>query len=111
VENAFFYSVEAWRMGTWVLQIIAIIATVSLLGAVSHRVHPGDGAYAWLYLICALAPTWLLSGPRYLSAMYALYPMLTLVTRKKWQDITAMAVMVTLLIIFSCMYAVTGNLL
>ena len=111
VGNAFFYPEVAWRLGTWVPQIIAIIATVSLLGAVSHRVHPGDGAYAWLYLICALSPTWLLSGPRYISAMYALYPMLTLVTRRKWQDIITMVIMVSLLAICSCMYAVLGNLL
>jgi hypothetical protein len=111
LENAFSYPDGAWRLGTWVPQIIMIIATISLLGTVSHRVHPGDGAYAWLYLICALSPTWLLSGPRYISAMYALYPMLTLVTRKKWQDIITMAVMISLLILFSCMYAVTGNLL
>jgi hypothetical protein len=111
VENAYSYPDEAWRLGTWIPQIIAIVATVGLLGAVSHRVHPGDGAYAWLYIICALSPTWLLSGSRYLSAMYALYPMLTLVTRRKWQDIAAMTVMISLLILFSCMYAVTGNLL
>ena len=49
-----------------------------------RRVRPGYGAYALLYIYMAYAPTWLLSGPRYLTAMAVLYPMLAQLTRRKW---------------------------
>ena len=48
------------------------------------RIRPSWGAYALLYAYMAYAPTWLLSGPRYMTAMAALYPLLALLSRRQW---------------------------
>lgn len=83
-----------FKLGVWIPQAISIFLMILLLAVVAHKVRPGDGAYALLYTYVALAPTWLLSGPRYLMALYALYPMLTLITRRKWQDRAMMTGMI-----------------
>ena len=111
LNNAFTDMDLFWRHGTWIPQAISIFAVTGLLSAVVLKIYPGDGAYAWVYLICALSPTWLLSGPRYIAAMYALYPMLTLTTRRRWAEIAVLSVFIICLVYTSYSYAVTGNLL
>jgi len=100
-----------WQFGIWVPQAVALIAVLALLGCVAHRMNPGDGAYTWLYLYAAFAPTWSISGARYLGALYALFPMLVLITRKKWQDAMITVVLTALMAVCGYMYAVVGNLL
>ena len=39
--------------------------------------------YGMIYFYVSVAPTWLLSGPRYLTALYAVYPALAVLFRKK----------------------------
>ncbi|MDO4548360.1 MAG: mannosyltransferase family protein [Clostridia bacterium] len=75
LQNAADYSDENIRLGTWIPQVAAIIVPVILLALTFRRVSPADGAYALLYIWFALSPTWLLSGARYISAMYPLYIM------------------------------------
>ncbi len=98
------------RLGTWLPQLVCMPLTLVLMGFTWKRLNPGDGAYAILYFLFALSPTWLLSGPRYLTGMYALYPMLALVTRRRWQDwaLTAGLLLGTVYGVF--MYAIVGAL-
>ncbi len=111
MEYALNYDDWGTRVGTWIPQAVLMLAVLTLMGATLKRVHPGDGAYAWLYLFMAMAPTWLLSGPRYLSAMYALYPMMSLITRRRWQQ-TVMAIVLFLLnIYFVYLYSIEGCVL
>ena len=86
LENLFNPSNDGVRYGIWLPQIVAMAAVLAVVGATVRRAQPADAAYALLYYYIALAPTWLLSGPRYLGGMYALYPMLALMTRRRWQD-------------------------
>ena len=65
----------------------------------------------WVYLAVALGTTWLLSGPRYLCGMYALYPILASVFRKKAAHISLCAAFAVLLGYLSCIYALEGWLL
>lgn len=92
VVNALKYRNEALQWGTWTAQALAIFCSIALLAASYRKVSPGDGAYALLYIYFAVSPTWLLSGTRYLAAMYALYPMLTVLTEKKRAEYAALAV-------------------
>ena len=57
---------------SWGAQLAAMFAVYALL-ALGHRRLPFDlAAYSFVYVAVVLAPTWLLSGPRYL---YALAPL------------------------------------
>lgn len=110
LENAFYYRSIGSRLGTWIPQVIAIPLAIALLAFTARRLHPGDGAYALLYIYMALAPTWLLSGPRYLMALYPLYPMLALVTRRRWQRWLAVALLTAGTVYFVYFYAIYGSL-
>lgn len=83
-DNALHFHNEGYRTGVWIPQLLYLFSIFALLLAGMHRIRPGWGAYALLYAYMAYAPTWLLSGPRYMTAMAALYPLLALLTRRKW---------------------------
>ena len=108
LKNAVSYADVHYRMGVWTPQIVSIALVMALLVATWRRLHPGDAAYALVYFYCAIAPTWLLSGARYLGAMYALYPMLTLITRKKWQFMLVLTIEIILGAYMSILYVITG---
>lgn len=84
LDNALDFHVPGYRTGVWIPQILYLAAAVAICLLCMRRVRPGYGAYALLYIYMAYAPTWLLSGPRYLTAMAVLYPMLAQLTRRKW---------------------------
>ena len=112
VENAFSYHSEMWRLYTWIPQAAAMLLSFALmLGAAFRRADPGDGAFMWVYLCVALGTTWLLSGPRYLCGMYALYPILASVFRKRYLHIPLCVLFAALLSFFSIVYALEGWLL
>ena len=92
VANALSYPSLELQLGTWIPQLVAILLVIALLAATYRKLNPGDSAYALLTIHLAIAPTWLLSGTRYLTAMYVLYPMLALVTARKRADIAVMAI-------------------
>ncbi len=100
----------AARYGVWLPQIVAMALVLLVLSLTWRKVNPGDGAYAALYYYVALAPTWLLSGSRYLGAMYALYTMLAHLTRKRWADAAVTAMMVAGTLYCAVQYAVVGGM-
>ena len=63
--------------------IVFGVLTLALFWAVWRRAYPGDMGYGLIYFYVSVAPTWLLSGPRYLTALYAVYPALAVLLRKK----------------------------
>lgn len=109
--NAHSYGDAALQWGTWIPQAVSIVIVLVLLALTWRALSPGDGAYALVYLYIASAPTWLLSGTRYLGAMYALYPMLTLVTRRRAADRVLMGLSALLMVYITWHYAVTGIVL
>ena len=111
IVNAFHYDSAAARQGIWIPQLVAIVAAFSLLGAAWRRVHPADGAYALVYLWISFSPTWLLSGPRYWMAMYALYPVLALMAPGRWRWIVTAALLTLGTVYCALSYAVFGSLL
>ena len=67
----------------WIPQSLTLFGAIALMAATARRQHPGDAAYALVYFYMSVSPTWLLSGTRYVAAMYALYPTLALLLRGK----------------------------
>lgn len=71
------------RYGTWIPQAIALVTALAVMGLAVFRSHPGDSAFALVCFYVSAVPTWLLSGPRYLSAIYAFYPMEATLLRRR----------------------------
>jgi hypothetical protein len=113
IENAFYYDSLSARLGIWIPQFVAIAAAFGLMWATIRRAHPADGAYALLYAWISFSPTWLLSGPRYLMAMYSLYPMLASLVRgrRRWGGGAVLAVLIAGTVYCVVAYAVFGGLL
>lgn len=57
---------------TWTLQLLAMLYAFVLLIPGAKKTSLEHGAYSWAYIFIALAPTWLLSGPRYIFGMATL---------------------------------------
>lgn len=83
LANALVYDKLLYRLGVWIPQSLTLFGAIALMTATARRQHPGDAAYALVYFYMSVSPTWLLSGTRYVAAMYALYPMLALLPRRK----------------------------
>lgn len=109
-QNAFHYESASARLGIWIPQLFSIVLAFLLMCLSWRRVHPADGAYALVYAWISFSPTWLLSGPRYLMAMYALYPMMLVLTKGRWR-LAAEALMVLGTVYCALQYAVFGTLL
>lgn len=110
-ENALQFDTWQWWAGTWLPQSITIVIIVGLILATSPRIHPGDGAYLWLYVFLAFSSTWLLAGPRYVASAYALYPTLSSLLKRRWQNAAIMAIFALLTAATSILYAVFGSVL
>lgn len=110
LRNALTYDDLGTRLGTWIPQSVLMISVLALMAVTARRLHPGDGAYALIYFYVALSPTWLLSGSRYLMAMYPVYPMLALITRKRYQHALVMVILLLSNVYFTYMYAIYGSL-
>jgi len=111
IETAFTNDSIEWQLGVWIPQSVAIVLAIVLLFRSSIRTYPSDGLYAWFYLSLTLASTWLLTGPRMVLTMYALYPMLAQSSRKRGLYAFALVTFLIGMIFCSYMYAVVGNLL
>ena len=74
--NAFTFQNIAYRTGTWGPQLVALVGVPLLVFLRRKRSSASDSAYALVYHYISYAPTWLLSGMRYTSGMYALYLLL-----------------------------------
>ena len=109
--NAMTYSKKTYQLGVWIPQILTVFGGIALMTKQFRRQHPGDAAYGLVYFYLAVAPTWLLSGTRYIAAMYTLYPMLALLVRGRhgfrWLLLAEMA----LLAYMSAMGVIVGYVL
>lgn len=81
--NAVQYPNIYYRIGTWIPQILAIVATIVLAAATYRRQHPGDAAFLAIAFYVSVSLTWLLSGVRYVTGLYAIYPMLSLLPKRR----------------------------
>ena len=81
--NAVDYDDHLYQLGVWRPQVLLLVAVPLLVLWRRKRQRPGDVAYTLVYHYVSFSPTWLLSGPRYASCNYALYPMLAGIPRRR----------------------------
>lgn len=98
-------------LGTWLPQCVSMVFVAALLAVRQRKLPLAWAAYAWVYLFIALAPTWLLSGPRYLMVLAVLPVLQSLITTRKWFHVTFLALQAALLFTYTYLYAVVRNVL
>ena len=97
LANGVGYDDFLYRLGVWWPQVVLLVAVPLLIHWRGRRARPGDAAYALAYHYVAFAPTWLLSGLRYATANYALYPILAGIPRRRWHFAAMLALEAALL--------------
>lgn len=93
------YGEDDW-LWTWVFQLICMFGIYALLAGFEHLLPFDLAAYSFVYAAVVLAPTWLLSGARYLYALCALPLLLARLPMRRWAHGAALAVSGALLILW-----------
>jgi len=112
ITYAFRPFVDWYRTGVYIPQTV-ILAVVLIVFLISMRkAHPADLAYGVVYFYITVIPTMLISGPRYMSAMYSLYPLLAVISKRNlFFRILVFILWGCMFIYGSYMYAVEGTFL
>lgn len=71
----------------WIPELVCIVLTLVVMVRTCKTQRISYVYFALAYFLAAIAPTWLLSAPRYIMAMVPLYFMLASVTKKRWADV------------------------
>ena len=111
INNAYEFHAEGYIIGVWRPQTIAILGALVLFLLMLRKAHPGDMGYSLVYYYCSVAPTWLLSGPRYLTAMYAAYPFMARIFREDGAFIAVSLVLAVLCVVAGSMFSIQGCIL
>ena len=88
-----------------------MIVVPAMLAARQNRLPLPWAAYAWAYLFVALAPTWLLSGPRYLMVLAVLPVLQCRLTDRRWFHAVFLPLQAALLLAYTYLYAVGRSVL
>ena len=97
------------RLFTWIPTLICLYGAIALIGWNARRANCGDAAYAWAYMYMTIVPTWLISGPRYVFGLYALYPMLADTVRSRWANVLLTVLFLAGLAAMSCGFIFTSG--
>lgn len=97
------------RLATWAPTIVLIYSALILLFLQARTSNAGDCAYGWAYMYMTIVPTWLISGPRYVSGLYCLYPMLAERIRSKRADIAVSVLFALGACFMACMFVFTSG--
>jgi hypothetical protein len=68
-------------LGVFVPNILIFFVSLALIVLVMNKMRLSYIIYTFAYVIISFSPTWLLSGPRYISGLFTFYLMLALVIR------------------------------
>lgn len=102
IDYLFHPFVKWYQFGVYLPQVTAILFACIVLFFVRKSVHPSDMAYSVVYLFVTLSPTMLISGPRYISAMYALYPFTAVLMKKN-------RILKAIIILFWCAFFIYSS--
>ena len=97
------------RLFTWIPTLGCLFGVLTLIAWRARRARVGDAAYAWAYMYMTIVPTWLISGPRYVFGLYALYPMLAGAMKRRWMDIALTMAFLVGLAVMSCAFIFTAG--
>lgn len=102
---------EAGWFFSWGYQLLAMLGIFALLALRVNRLPFDLAAYAFVYVAVVLAPTWLLSGPRYLYALAPLPMLRARMTKRPRVHAALLALDGALLIAFVYGYAIAIDVL
>lgn len=78
---------ELWKFsGLWLPNLIFIFGSLPVMAAAARRIRPSYTAYFIAYYVVGMGVTWLLSGPRYLAALFPLSLAFSVLTKKRLAD-------------------------
>jgi hypothetical protein len=106
VSNATGAFAENTRMlrGLWIPNLVYVFAALGIVIAAQNKLRASNVAYFIAYYAFCIGATWLLSGPRYLTAAYPLALALGALTEKKSVDRVATAVCIALFALYLLAY-------
>ena len=96
---------------TWGFQLFALFYAYALLAFVAGRLPYALQAYSFVYVAVVFAPTWLLSGARYLYGLISLPLLQALAFEGRGKHAACLAVSGLLLAVFLCGYTLTARVL
>lgn len=95
---------DGYFLGTWLPQCVSMVGVLALLAMRQRRLPLAWAIYACAYVYAALAPTWLLSGSRYLMVL-AVWPVLqATITERRSFHIAFCALQAALLLLYTYLY-------
>lgn len=103
-------NVDWYRWGVWIPQSAFLLLSAVMLALSARRLNVPDLAYALVYENVVISPTMLISGPRYLCAMYPAYLILARI-RRRWARALVYALLAALYMYCVWMYTVNRILL
>jgi len=95
---------DVWRfLGLWLPNLVFIFGSLFAMGVAVRHVRPSYTAYFIAYYTIGIGATWLLSGPRYLAALFPLSLAFCALTKKRLADnlMTAAFLIGTVLYMFA----------
>lgn len=115
MENTVYYALSTvgdgdW-MYTWGFQLLCMLYVFVLLAFRGGRLPFDLEAYSFVYVAVVLAPTWLLSGPRYLYALTPLHLLKARAHESRAMDALALAAHAVLLVVFVYGYTIAVEVL
>ena len=96
---------------TWGFQLLCIFYVYGLLAAGQRKLPFDLAAYSFVYVAVVLAPTWLLSGPRYLYALAPLPILQSRMHRGAFMHALALTLSAMLLIVWIFGYTIAIEVL
>jgi len=90
--------------GLWIPNIVYLFAALGIVIAAQNKLRASNVAYFIAYYAVCMGATWLLSGPRYLTAAYPLALALGALTEKKSVDRIATVVCIALFVLYLLAY-------
>jgi hypothetical protein len=94
------------KLTLWGSQFAVMLIAGAALPVMAKKLRPSYGAYAIAYLFIIFAPTWLLSGFRYLMGLAVLYPALAAAAKRRWADIALTVLFALLMPVYSYCFSI-----
>ena len=114
-ENTAYYFLTTVGDGdwlyTWGFQLLCMFYVYALLAAGQKKLPFDLAAYSFVYVAVVLAPTWLLSGPRYLYALAPLPMLQARIHKSAFMHALALTLSAVLLVIWVFGYVIAVEVL
>ena len=91
-------------MGVFIPNLIVFFLCLILLIITIQKMRLSYIAYTILYVLVSFSPTWLLSGPRYISGMFTLYIMMAVSVKSDLSRKFAESILCVFLILFAVLF-------